>query len=149
MYDSSVDATPKLLALPSEILLHIISFLPLENEVILSYVCRQLYQSLGSAMRKFAVRYHLHLRGQFFDRSWARLELLCLLERDRLIAGTRLICGRFGTLHHESFFSMAEQRKGGWERRCWHSNRWCGCPYRGSWQSWSLHAVRRAPSPRR
>lgn len=107
-------------AIPTEILLHIASLLPLENQVILSYVCRNFYIGLGSSMRRFAVCYYLcsvhcdSIPYHFHE----RLELLRLLDQDGLIARGKLICSYSGTLHDISRFSLVEQDKSALQRKC-------------------------------
>lgn len=135
MPNQTTPSNPPWEATPTEILLLIAGLLPLENQVILSYVCRRFYIALGSPMRKFAVKYHLRLRNNrcdpfcLYNRD-ERLALLRLLEKDGLIARGKLICERYGILHDLSCFSPMEQEKAACERQGWASNRWCSHVHR-------------------
>lgn len=115
-------AEPVILDIPLEILLHIASYLPLQDHVCLAFTCKTLNGKLGSVFSASELGFPRMLSKES-PRS-PRITLLTQLEDDRWAC-----CGGCQKLHPRKEITRQQMRVPPKQRRC---TSWCGivdlCP---------------------
>ena len=115
-------ARPVILDIPLELLLHIVSYLPLQDHVCLALTCKALNEKLGSVFSASELGFPRMLSKE--SPSSPRITLLTQLEDDRWAC-----CGGCQKLHPREEITRQEMCVPPKQRRC---TRWCGivdlCP---------------------